>query len=111
MKFLTQGRIQRQSTFIPAFLSSLGLDSWEKPDIWPTMKPTTNLNLNTLHLDSPHDENIAGQIEVLVKDAYNADKAVVLAGKKRTWRKVALLLNKDIAPARKKRTWEKKRNI
>lgn len=81
----------------------------EKPANQQTIKPATNLDLSILHLDFLYDENIVSLLEVIVKDAYNTDKDVILTGKKRTGEKVALLSDNDIVPAGIKKTQRKRK--
>lgn len=66
------------------------------------MKPDPNI----LYLNFPYNENIASLLKVWVKNTCNIDENVILAKKKKTWKKIALLLDKDknVAPAKKKRT-------
>ena len=91
------------------YLLSLGLDFLEKSTNWLTIEPAINLDPNTLYLDSLHNKNITNLLEALIKNACNVDKNIVLVRKKRTQRKVVLLLDKNVAPVGKKRTREKKK--
>ena len=129
MEFPAQGGNQRQSTSISAPLLNPGLDPLERSANRSIIKPATNPNPITLHLNSLHDENIAGLLEALAKDTCdadedvaaagkkrtlakdtcNADEDVATAGKKKTWRKVALLSDKDIVPAEKKEFGEREK--
>ena len=71
------------------------------------MEPATNPDLDTLHLDSLYDKNIAGLLEALAEDPCDADENVAPAGKKKTLVKDACNADEDVAMARKKKNSEK----
>ena len=75
----------------------------KKPTNQATIEPATNPDPDILHLDSPHDENIASLLETLAEDTCNADEDVASAGKKRTLAKNACNADKDLATAGKKK--------
>ena len=104
MESFAQDRNQYQSTFIPAFLLSPGLDLLKKLANRPIIEFTTNPDPNTLYLDSLHDENITKLLEALAEDAYNEDEDVVPAGKKKTLAKDACNADEDVAIAGEKKT-------
>ena len=99
-----QSKNQRQSISIPPLLLNLGLNPSKRLANCPIIEPATNLDPNTLHLDSSYDENKASVLEALAEDVCNADKDVAPAGKKRTLAKDTCDADEDVALARKKKT-------
>ena len=79
----------------------------ERPANQPIIELVTNSDPNLLHLDFPQDENITSLLEALAEDAYDVDKDITPAGKKRTLAKDACNADKDVTPARKKKTQRK----